>query len=392
MEECEDRADVGSMLATETPRELRRLSISQSDGCFFKFLNKDRQMSPSFCDIAITVHGKTYHAHKVVLAFGSSYFHAKLSENPDLDRVTFDNVESFTFGQLLDFLYTSEIEVEESQIPPLAEAACFFDMMEAVNLLAGEVEPAPGQVAEDEGEEEEPETSPGVQKLQTGTRCSFCGRTFRYKKSLDNHVSKVHSISSHIEQADEVVLETTSPLPGTRTSGRNRRNLMKQETRNDFGMESNVQQATADEEATSVEEEEEEVEEDKGGCGGDHNHDQEQGEQINKSIEETGAPAEQEVSIRIREDEECRKAGEVDGDDGEALGPSVGQETDLNSSHVAKAQGSAEQVKVRVYPEGLAPVIIQSSSKKTLKCPKCDKTFDRIGEKSIRWKHTDECM
>ncbi|MGH0158514.1 UNVERIFIED_CONTAM: hypothetical protein FKN15_065270 [Acipenser sinensis] len=32
------------------------------------------------------------------------------------------------------------------------------------------------------------------------------------------------------------------------------------------------------------------------------------------------------------------------------------------------------------FPEGLAPVIIQSANKKTLKCPKCDKTFDRAGK------------
>ncbi|XP_017558967.1 zinc finger and BTB domain-containing protein 41 [Pygocentrus nattereri] len=369
-----EKYDMDSATSAETPQERRCLRISQSDGCFLKFLNKDRQACPSFCDVAITVRGKTYHAHKVVLAFGSSHFHAKLSENPALDHVTFDNVESSIFGHLLDFLYTSEMEVQESQIPSLAEAACFFDMMEAVNLLAGELEAAPGrQEGGEEGEEEEPETSPpegGVQKPQAETRCSFCGRTFRYKKLLDNHVAKMHS-SSSTKAVEETVIKA---VESTRKSSRNRRNLTnfeRQETRNGLAMDIQ-QEGNADEAATSVEEEEEEQDENVG------DHHLEQLEQRNESgTEQTEALVEEEVYGRPEGDH--RKTSEGDGED-EALGTSVNQEAELNSSNVAKARGPAEQVKSHVYPEGLAPVIIQSSSKKTLKCPKCDKTFDRIGK------------
>uniref|UniRef100_A0AAR2LET0 Zinc finger and BTB domain-containing protein 41 n=1 Tax=Pygocentrus nattereri TaxID=42514 RepID=A0AAR2LET0_PYGNA len=114
----------------------------------------------------------------------------------------------------------------------------------------------------------------------------------------------------------------------TRKSSRNRRNLTnfeRQETRNGLAMDIQ-QEGNADEAATSVEEEEEEQDENVG------DHHLEQLEQRNESgTEQTEALVEEEVNV-------------------------------------AKAR------------EGLAPVIIQSSSKKTLKCPKCDKTFDRIGK------------
>lgn len=55
-------------------------------------------------------------------------------------------------------------------------------------------------------------------------------------------------------------------------------------------------------------------------------------------------------------------------------------------------QSEPEQRDVEEEPEagdsvgnihaGLAPVVIQNSNKKILQCPKCDKTFDRIGKKS----------
>uniref|UniRef100_H2LZB0 Zinc finger and BTB domain-containing protein 41 n=1 Tax=Oryzias latipes TaxID=8090 RepID=H2LZB0_ORYLA len=45
---------------------------------------------------------------------------------------------------------------------------------------------------------------------------------------------------------------------------------------------------------------------------------------------------------------------------------------------LVSAAGSSNRTSA--YPEGLDPVIIQTSNKKTLKCPKCDKTFDRAGK------------
>ncbi len=209
----------------DTSEEKMHLRLSQTDGCFLKFLNEDRQKLPSFCDITVTVCGKMYGAHKVVLAFGSGYFHAKFSENPELRHVTVDNIEVSTFEHLLNFLYTSEFEVSESQIPALAEAACFLDMMEAVNLFSKRATPA--HVDEESDVVRVPEETPDAQ-TSAGARCSFCSRTFCYQKSLENHLAKTHSASCPGEE--EQNMASTSAVT-TRRSARQRRTPAKFESR-----------------------------------------------------------------------------------------------------------------------------------------------------------------
>uniref|UniRef100_A0A3B4WHZ4 BTB domain-containing protein n=1 Tax=Seriola lalandi dorsalis TaxID=1841481 RepID=A0A3B4WHZ4_SERLL len=83
-----------------------------------KFLNEDRTRQ-KFCDVSVSVGGRLYSAHKVVLAHGSSYFHAELSKNPATTHVTLDHVEDSVFQHLLGFLYTSECVVAERDLPAL---------------------------------------------------------------------------------------------------------------------------------------------------------------------------------------------------------------------------------------------------------------------------------
>ncbi|KAI5103780.1 zinc finger and BTB domain-containing protein 41 isoform X1 [Silurus meridionalis] len=335
--------------ADESGQGKRNLRISQSDSCFLEFLNKDRRAASSFCDITVTVRGEVYPAHKVVLAFGSSYFHAKLSENHQLDRMTFDNVDSSVFEHLLNFLYTSAMEVQQSQIPSLSEAACFFDMMEAVNLLAGEAAPN-GTLDEGEKEEEPPvkepqsssPTDPKKHQSPTENQCLHCSRTFCYKKSLENHMAKMHS------QAE--VTETAALSNSKHTSTRQRRTPSKTESpqsKTCYETENCGQKdAHVDEGTSSVEEDEDDEEED----GEEDQHQQ--------SKKET------ETAVRTEENTDCR------------------MEEEPSSSHVTKDHDTsvAQSSGIHAYPEGLAPVIIQSGNKKTLKCPKCDKTFDRVGK------------
>lgn len=61
-----------------------------------------------FCDIDIRVGNETFTAHKVVLAAGSSYFHAMFCSGMMEDRadfVTLHEVDPKVFAALLDFIY-----------------------------------------------------------------------------------------------------------------------------------------------------------------------------------------------------------------------------------------------------------------------------------------------
>lgn len=370
---CDARSDV-DVANKDSSQEKRHLQISQSDGCFLKFLNEDRQKLPSFCDITVTVSGKMYHAHKVVLAFGSGYFHARFSENPELHHVTIDNIEGFIFGHLLNFLYTSEFEVSESQIPALAEAACFLDMMEAVNLLAKWVTPA--QADQESDVQQVPLETPDVPNVQTsgGAKCSFCSRTFCYKKSLENHLAKTHSAGCHVEEEQNLAITSAAT---TRRSARQRRTPAKfesQESGNGNVLSGKPSQKTPKDDDATFEEEEEEED--------DESEEEQQNEQEEQSSKEGREETSTAVEMEEAEGEDDEKQEEEHVAELSKAGEQAEtqKETEPRSSHAVEEQSQVTEVTGHVFPEGLAPVVVQNANKKTLKCPKCDKTFDRIGE------------
>ncbi|XP_051985201.1 zinc finger and BTB domain-containing protein 41 [Xyrauchen texanus] len=373
-------ADVTIIYSSEEKRHLR---ISQSDSCFLKFLNEDRQKVPSFCDTTVTVCGKMYHAHKVVLAFGSNYFHARFSENPELQHVTIDNIESSTFGHLLNFLYTSEFYVLENKISALTEAACFLDMMEAVNLLAKCA--APVQDDEESDAHLVPQKTTDVQNVQNsvGVQCSFCSRTFCYKKSLENHLAKTHSSGCHIEEDQNMA--STSGLT-TRRSARQRRTPAKfenQESKNGHILSEMPRQKTPKDDANTFEENEDDDE-------SEEEQQNEKGEESRMEGQETTSTT---VEVEEAEGEDTEKQDEehiseltkvVDQAEAQKV-------TEPKSSPHVEEHSQATAGTSHVFPEGLAPIVIQSANKKNLKCPKCDKTFDRIGKyKSHTRVHTGE--
>nr|XP_055058949.1 zinc finger and BTB domain-containing protein 41 [Misgurnus anguillicaudatus] len=352
---------------SDSSQEKRHLRISQSDSCFLKFLNEDRQKMPSFCDTTVTVSGMMYNAHKVVLAFGSNYFHARFSENPEMHQVTIDNIEGSIFGHLLNFLYTSEFEVVENQIPALAEAACFLDIIEAVNLLAKWGTPA--HVYEESDVQQVPQKTTDVQKdvqSSVGAQCSFCSRSFCYRKSLENHLAKRHSAE-----------EDQNTVITTRRSSHQRKTPVKfenQENENSHMLQEKPSEKTTKDDAATFEEEEEEDDESE-----EEPPQNEQGEQSSKEVQE-------EPSALEIEDAECEDASEKQGEEPTAeLSKTVDQvdpqkEAEPGFSNPVENQGQVTETTSHVFPEGLAPVMIESANKKTLKCPKCDKTFDRIGK------------
>ncbi|XP_048384224.1 myoneurin-like [Stegostoma tigrinum] len=62
-----------------------------------------------FCDIAVVVEGKTFHAHKNILSACSSYFYTTLSKNNQECTLVLDTVTLEGFSHLLEYFYTSEV-------------------------------------------------------------------------------------------------------------------------------------------------------------------------------------------------------------------------------------------------------------------------------------------
>ncbi|EHB10385.1 Zinc finger and BTB domain-containing protein 41 [Heterocephalus glaber] len=318
-----------------SPDQRKLLSSLQYNKNLLKYLNDDRQKQPSFCDLLIIVEGKEFSAHKVVVAVGSSYFHACLSKNPSTDVVTLDHVTHSVFQHLLEFLYTSEFFVYKYEIPLVLEAAKFLDIIDAVKLLNNEnVATFQSELTEKSSPEETLNELTG--RLSNNHQCKFCSRHFCYKKSLENHLAKTHR---------SLLLGTTHGLKmlersfSARRSKRNRKCPIKFDDTSDDEQESgdgsdNLNQESFDKEKS------------------DRNDSEDPGSEYNAEEDEL----EEEMSDEYSDIEEQ-------------------SEKDNDAEEEPEAADSVGNIH-----EGLTPVVIQNSNKKILQCPKCDKTFDRIGK------------
>ncbi|XP_044288302.1 zinc finger and BTB domain-containing protein 41 [Varanus komodoensis] len=320
-----------------SPDQRKLLSSLQYHRNLLKYLNDDRQKRSSFCDLLIIVDGKEFSAHKVVVAVGSSYFHAYLSKNPNTNVVTLDHVTHSVFCHLLEFLYTSELFVYKNEIPLILEAAKFLDIIDAVKLLNSE-NVSSLQSEDRTGNLSQVETcSELTPKVASNHQCTLCSRNFCYKKSLENHLSKAHKSSWEKEHGLKMV---ERPEISTRRSMRNRRCPAKfDQSDNESGdvSDSNLDKVSPSKENSEFNNESED-------SRSDYNTDEERQE------EDTD------------EDTESEEQSE--------------KEHDKDSQEPSDLTENISEGSLSTY----IPVIIQNSNKKCLQCPKCDKTFDRAGK------------
>uniref|UniRef100_A0A665TED0 Zinc finger and BTB domain-containing protein 41 n=1 Tax=Echeneis naucrates TaxID=173247 RepID=A0A665TED0_ECHNA len=311
--------------APESATQIRQLTMVQHSHNLLKFLNEDRTRQ-KFCDVSVSVGGKLYSAHKVVLAHGSSYFHAELSKNPATTHVTLDHVEDSVFQHLLGFLYTSECFVTETDLPALTEAARFLDMMDILKILCeGDVHPIRVIQAQPEVRE-----SPEVERTPSDSPLCDTGIPSQFEQRiLSSHhlrsASPKQQDKDKLEESGEVVLENQMPKADTNQTS---------------------QPAP-------------------GGDVIDEEDDEEEGRDMNEDVP---------TQTKIAQGCSFDKSASQQGSDEESAEPQAVGEVEVQVT----AAGSSNQSPA--YPDGLAPVIIQTSNKKTLKCPKCDKTFDRAGK------------
>lgn len=367
------RSDVPVNLETGqgSPSHFRRLTMSQHSHNLLVFLNEDRSRQ-KFCDVTVLVGGKVYRAHKAVLAHGSSYFHAELSKSPaTTTHVTLDHVEDSVFQHLLGFLYTAECVVSETELPALSEAARFLDMMDILKLLCEDEEASPDK-AEKRGPPHTEVTSSESAGADRETQSSSDAKYNLFNSQFTNKISHQDSSMEITDLQEEASTEGVKTMMDqrssiTRRSARRRRtptkykrddlkyNLTTQEQQRFSSLQdkNKKDEATVDGNETSRPVQGDDAMDEDGGEDerGDIGTD---GGALNKASEASGAD---------------KSSGKKD-----SLSEMTEQELDV---HVPAA-GSSNQCPV--YPEGLAPVIIHTSSKKTLKCPKCEKTFDRAGE------------
>uniref|UniRef100_A0A1A8LG20 Zinc finger and BTB domain-containing protein 41 n=1 Tax=Nothobranchius pienaari TaxID=704102 RepID=A0A1A8LG20_9TELE len=355
--------EAGSRAVQESP--LRRLTMSHHSHNLLAFLNEDRTRQ-KFCDVSVSVGGKAYSAHKAVLAHGSSYFHAELSKSSaTTTHVTLDHVEASVFQHLLGFLYTAECIVAETDLPALAEAARFLDMMDILKLLCDDGETSAVQAGTSTYTDVDPSSTdpagadPEIHS-SSDVKCPQVTHQFSPQHSLCERTDLPGEVSNEEESRSGQKNEST------RRSARRRRTKCKREDLKHWTQEQQrasllrLKDKNNAEEATELFEENQEPKLDESvttkAVKGDN------------MMDEDGEDVERGDVVNL-------KVAEVSGSDG-SHAETTERQAELEGH--APAAGSSSQTPV--YPEGLEPVIIQTSSKKTLQCPKCGKTFDRTGK------------
>lgn len=92
-------------------------------------LRKHREL----CDVVLIVAQRKIFAHRVILSACSPYFHAmftgELAESRQTE-VTIRDIDESAMELLVDFCYTSNITVEESNVQTLLPAACLLQLAE----------------------------------------------------------------------------------------------------------------------------------------------------------------------------------------------------------------------------------------------------------------------
>ncbi|KAL6104237.1 zbtb41 [Pungitius sinensis] len=349
------KARPNSETVPKSNSRIRNLAMTQHSHKLLAFLNEDRTRQ-RFCDVSVSVGGKLYSAHKVVLAHGSSYFHAELSKNPAAAHVTLDHVEDSVFQHLLGFLYTSECAVAEMDLPALTEAAQFLDMMDVLKLLCEEGDNNPVRVIQAQGEmrgspdvEMASGDSPAVNRVIQGPHKDT---STEKEKAPDQRTVTTRRSSRRRKTPTKYQRDSAE---NTIDTPEEKQRIVSDERMEETGklmLENHSPKLNANETSKAP-----------------------RGEDV---VDEEGEDGDVSVDwvAQRKADEVCaadqNKAQQVP--DVERVELQAGGEA---KEHVPAAGSSTPSP---VYPEGLAPVIIQTSSKKILKCPKCDKTFDRPGK------------
>lgn len=91
------------------------------------------------CDVSLVVGTETLAAHKLVLAAASPYFKAMFTggmREEEMSSIPLHGISPCTLAMLIDFAYTAEIRISESNVCMLLRAATMFQMSHVVEACS----------------------------------------------------------------------------------------------------------------------------------------------------------------------------------------------------------------------------------------------------------------
>uniref|UniRef100_A0A336MRY9 Kelch-like protein diablo n=1 Tax=Culicoides sonorensis TaxID=179676 RepID=A0A336MRY9_CULSO len=133
--------------ATNNPSQGQPQQQQQPDRRFqsSSYVNKVLQnlntlrLDSRFCDVEIVAGKSVFKAHRVVLSSASSYFEAMFRPELGLSEgtqktVTLHSIDPHILKQLIDFIYTGKVEIDQKNVQELLAAA---DMLQIVEVVDG---------------------------------------------------------------------------------------------------------------------------------------------------------------------------------------------------------------------------------------------------------------
>uniref|UniRef100_T1J1M7 Kelch-like protein diablo n=1 Tax=Strigamia maritima TaxID=126957 RepID=T1J1M7_STRMM len=95
------------------------------------------------CDVQLLVGEETFRVHKIILAGASPYFKAMFTgglKECEMNSITLQGICPSTLGQLLCFMYSSEITVNEMNVCQLLPAATMYQMNHVIDACCAFLE------------------------------------------------------------------------------------------------------------------------------------------------------------------------------------------------------------------------------------------------------------
>ncbi|XP_078484471.1 uncharacterized protein LOC113475293 isoform X1 [Ciona intestinalis] len=111
--------------------QTRKFRIPSHADAVLQALNHQRTHG-EFCDITVLVEHQRFMAHKCVLSASSDYFKGLLSS--DNDGVFLRHITAESFRAILDFMYTSHLQLEPGHVQDILTAAKFLQVKGVVSI------------------------------------------------------------------------------------------------------------------------------------------------------------------------------------------------------------------------------------------------------------------